>query len=56
LKQNKENAFLIKEEEECGIIFENLDEDLQANDIIDCYEINSKYEGLINSKEVVECY
>jgi hypothetical protein len=47
---------IIREEEECGIIFENLEEDLKPGDIVDCYDINSKFEGLMNSKEVVECY
>ncbi len=55
LKQDKENAHLIKEGEECGIIFENYD-DVMPGDIIDCYEINPKYEGILNSKDVVECY
>jgi translation initiation factor IF-2 len=55
LKQNKENAHLIREGEECGIVFENYD-DLKAGDIVDCYEINPKYEGILNTKDVVQCY
>jgi translation initiation factor IF-2 len=55
LKQNKENAHLIREDEECGIVFEGYD-DVKPGDIIDCYELNPKYEGIINTKEVVDCY
>jgi translation initiation factor IF-2 len=55
LKQNSQNANLIREGEECGIIFENYD-DLKVADIIDCYETNPKFDGILNTKEVVVCY
>ena len=55
LKQNKETAHIIREGEECGIIFENFD-DLKVGDIIECYDINPKFEGIINTKEVIELY
>lgn len=55
IKQNKINVSIVREEEECGIIFENFD-DLHKGDIIDCYEINPKFEGITNSKGVVVCY
>ena len=55
LKQNKENAHLIREGEECGIVFENYD-DIKPGDIVDCYETNQKYDGILNTCDVVECY
>jgi translation initiation factor IF-2 len=55
LKQNKVNVSLVREGEECGIIFENFD-DVKKDDIIDCYEVNPKFEGISNTKGVVICY
>lgn len=55
LKQNKENAYLIREGEECGIIFENIEEP-RVGDLLDCYETNPQYEGILNTQGVIECY
>lgn len=55
LKQNKVNVNIVREGEECGIIFENFD-DLKEGDYIDCYDINPKFEGITNTKSVVDCY
>jgi hypothetical protein len=49
------NITLVREGEECGIIFENYD-DIEKGDYIDCYDYNSKYEGITNTKGVVNCY
>lgn len=52
LKQNKVSMNIVKEEEECGIIFDDY-EDLLAGDYIDCYSTNQKFEGITNTKHVV---
>jgi translation initiation factor IF-2 len=55
LKQDKQNINLVREGEECGVILENFD-DIQIGDILDCYDTNPKFDGITNTKSVVECY
>ncbi len=55
MKQNKKNINQVKEDEECGIIFENFDE-FQPGDIIDSYDKDEKLEGITNTKGVVICF
>jgi len=55
LKQNKKNVNKVKQDEECGIIFENFDEFI-AGDIIDAYDTDSKLEGITKTKGVVNCF
>ncbi len=55
LKQNRQNISIVHEGDECGIILENF-EDIQIGDILDCYQTNPKFEGISNTKSVVECY
>lgn len=45
----------MRQGEECGIILENFD-DFQSGDLLDAYEVDEKYEGIINTKSVVNCY
>jgi len=45
----------VRENEECGIILENFDE-IKEGDILDCYDTNPKFDGITNTKSVVECY
>jgi translation initiation factor IF-2 len=55
LKQNKVSLQIVREEEECGVIFEDFN-DFQSGDYIDCYDVNSQYEGITNTKGIVESY
>lgn len=55
LKQNKISVTMVREGEECGIVFENFD-NIQKGDLIDGYETNPKFEGITNTKGVIICY
>jgi len=55
LKQHKKNVNQVRVDEECGIIFESFDEYV-AGDIIDSYDIDTKLEGITNTKGVVNCF
>jgi translation initiation factor IF-2 len=55
LKQNKVNAYVVREGEECGLILDGFDE-FQQGDRVECYDTNSKYENITHSKGSINCY
>lgn len=55
LKQHKKNVNQVRQDEECGIIFESFD-GFVAGDIIDAYDTDPKLEGITNTRGVVNCF
>lgn len=55
IKQDKNSVHIVREDEECGIVFED-PVDFEPGDFIDSYEVNPKYEGITNTKSVAVCY
>jgi translation initiation factor IF-2 len=55
LKQNKESVSKVLEGDECGLILEDF-EDFKVGDFLDCYTVDSKKEGITNTRTIVECY
>jgi translation initiation factor IF-2 len=55
LKQNKKNVNQVRQEEECGIVFEKF-EDFVSGDVIDAYDTDPKLEGITNTKGVINCF
>lgn len=55
LKQNKKNINMVKEDEECGMIFENYD-NFNEGDLLEAYDVNEKFENITKTNKVVQCY
>jgi translation initiation factor IF-2 len=55
LKQNKQNVSVVQEGGECGIILEDF-ADFVIGDYLDCYTVDTKREGITNTRTIVECY
>jgi len=55
LKQNKKNINMVREDEECGMIFENFD-NFREGDIIEAYDVDEKFENITKTSKVVQCY